>query len=394
MLSTAEKTRITRKTSIAEDDLDVNGKVERVLNALQGEDELEKSKIAKIFLEKSKRLTLGIKKPTLEKLLLGQNKSNMSFPRAMGFKATQKIFTREDADGMSGKDNTLSTQCSVIKLSALNQETRERAMEELIPNSKRASFKYDEDLEAEAEDGATVASQDFPEVATQGEQLKVCNICDHISASMDNLTSHIAEEHPICIVCSKRFATEADLRAHLPIHVRIKCSTCSKMVQKQNLRKHKEEHKTIEDFKKAVNNTKIKKMAPKVSASKNPWVNFCKEQRENVKREHPLYDHAQVTRELGQQWRRLSEDEKAAYREVAGEQVDLEELGGGNQAVVVAAIQLHDDAVLAEEPGGGNPAAAAAIRQQEDPVQAGDGVEEEQLQEEVVVDLLLLICCC
>ena len=99
MLSTAEKTRITRKTSIAEDDLDVNGKVERVLNALQGEDELEKSKIAKIFLEKSKRLTLGIKKPTLEKLLLGQNKSNMSFPRAMGFKATQKIFTREDADG-------------------------------------------------------------------------------------------------------------------------------------------------------------------------------------------------------------------------------------------------------------------------------------------------------
>ena len=58
MLSQAERNRITRKNSVAEDDLDVNEKVERVLDALQGKDELEKSKVAKVYKEKSGLLTL------------------------------------------------------------------------------------------------------------------------------------------------------------------------------------------------------------------------------------------------------------------------------------------------------------------------------------------------
>ena len=332
-LSQAERSRITRKKSVAEDDLDVNGKVERVLDALQDEDELEKSKVAKVFKEKSNLLTLGIKKTTLKKVLTRQSKADMSFPRAMGFKATGKIFTNEDSNKMSGRNYTSSFQCSVIKLAALNQEIRERTMEELIPNSLKEAIKYDEDLEGTQEDGEAAASQDFPEVGQHQVQQKPCNFCDYMSASSDNLTSHIGEEHPRCNVCGKQFTTDGDLRAHLPSHAMVKCSQCGKEIQKKEMKKHKEEHKTIEEFKKSVNNSKIKKIAPKVTASKNPWVNFCKEQRENVKRKHPLYDSAQVTKELGLQWRRLTEEEKANYRElnqIEEEQIDMDNLGGGN----------------------------------------------------------------
>ena len=314
MLSEAERSRITRKKSVAEDDLDVNGKVERVLDALQDEDELEKSKVAKIYKEKSGLLTLGIKKTTLKKVLTRQSKTDMTFPRAMGFKAMGKIFTNEDSNRMSGRMYTTSFQCSVIKLSALNQEVRERAMEELIPNSQKGAFKYDEDLEGTEEVGAAAASQDFPEVGQV--QQKPCNLCDFMSASSDNLTNHMSDEHPLCNICAKHFATDGDLRAHLPSHVMVKCNQCGKDIPKTELKKHKEEHRTIEEFKKSVNNSKIKKIAPKVTASKNPWVNFCKEQRANVKQRHPLYDSAQVTKELGLQWRRLTEEEKANYREL------------------------------------------------------------------------------
>ena len=343
MLSQAERNRITRKNSVAEDDLDLNEKVERVLDALQGKDELEKSKVAKVYKEKSGLLTLGVKKTTLKKVLLGQSKTDMTFPRAMGFKAMTKVFTNEDSDRMSGRNNAKGFQCSVVKLSALNQETRERVMEELIPNSQQGAFKYDEDLEGLEEDAATAASQDFPEIGQNQVHQKLCNLCDYTSASVDNLTNHIDDEHPLCNVCEKRFATDADLRSHISSHVKVKCSLCGKMIPKTELKKHKEEHKTIEDFKKAVNNSKIKKVAPKVTAGKNPWHNFCDEQRANVKRSHPLYGHAQVTKELGLQWRKLSEEEKAAYRDknqMEEEQIEdaievgNEDLGGRNDEVL------------------------------------------------------------
>ena len=75
-----ERSRIMRKGSVAEEDgLDLSGKIRKILTAIENEDEVEKSKIAKVFKEKTGLLTLGIKKGTLNKLLKGQNKSGMSF---------------------------------------------------------------------------------------------------------------------------------------------------------------------------------------------------------------------------------------------------------------------------------------------------------------------------
>ena len=342
-LSQEERSRITRRTSVAEDDLDVNGKVQTVLNALQGEDELQKSKVAKVFKEKSRLLTMGIKRTTLGELLKEQGKTNMNFPRRLGFKAMQKMFTKEGSDRMSGKANTQSFQCSVIMLSALNRETRERALNELIPASQKETIKYDEDLEDQDDDGAA-ASQDFPDVGQHQMNQKSCNLCDFTSASSDSLTNHIGQEHPNCNVCAKRFATDGDLRAHLPSHVMIQCTKCGKEIQKTDLKKHMEEHKTIEEFKKSVNKEKIRKVAPKAAeTTRNPWFNFLKEQRANVKRSHPLYSAAQITQELGQQWRKLTPEEKAAWKDIPGN----DEIGNG--AVVVGhgaqAGGGHGDAV-------------------------------------------------
>ena len=136
--------------------------------------------------EKNNMLTLWIKKTTLNKVLKNQNKTKMTFPRVMGLKASQKVFTNEDRDRMHGRNYTTGFQCSVIKLSALDH------MEELIPDSQKGAFNLEEGLE---EVGATAASQDFPEVGEVHQN--PCNLCDYTSGSLDNLTNHIGEEHPL-----------------------------------------------------------------------------------------------------------------------------------------------------------------------------------------------------
>ena len=46
---------------------------------------------------------------------------------------------------------------------------------------------------------------------------------------------------------------------HKVKHVRVKYSKCSKMIQKEELTSHKEEHNVRKHFKKTVNNAKIRK---------------------------------------------------------------------------------------------------------------------------------------
>ena len=62
-----------------------------------------------------------------------------------------------------------------------------------------------------------------------------------------------------------------------------------------------------------------------------------------MKRSHPLYSAAQITQELGQQWRKLTSEEKAAWKDIPGN----DEIGNG--AVVVGhGAQVgggHGDAV-------------------------------------------------
>lgn len=321
-LSQAERKRIVRKKPVAvvENNLDVNETVQQIVEALSEEDEVEKSKVAKVFQAKvTKFLSLGIRKPTLTELLKGKNKPDMDLPKRLGFSATSRMFTLEDSDRMSGRNYTDSFQCSVVKLSALNKETREMVMAQLIPNHQKESMLYNEDEEVQEDEQG--ASQDFPGVG-QGQGVEKCNLCNFTSASADHLTNHMAQEHPLCNTCKTRFSSEESLRNHLPSHVRIKCSVCKMMIPKDSMKKHREEHNTIEQFQQEVNKAKIKKQVPKPkqAGNKNPWVSFCSIQRPVVKREHPLYNSDQVRTELQRQWRRLSDEEKAGYKNMEEEE--------------------------------------------------------------------------
>ena len=121
------------------------------------------------------------------------------------------------------------------------------------------------------------------------------------------------------------------------------------MIQKAALKKHKEEHATIEQFKKAVNKEKIKKVTSTKAKGKNPWMNFCKERRPIVKANHPLYTSAQVSEELSRTWRSMSTEEKAGYREISEEEEEEEEImdddnagaGGDVEAVEVEVMSWY-----------------------------------------------------
>ena len=91
-----------------------------------------------------------IRKPTLNELLKGKFKSEMDFPKRLGFSATVRMFTLEDSDRKSGRNYTNAFQCSVvIKLSALNRETREMVMAQLIPKHQNESMRYYKDEEVQ-----------------------------------------------------------------------------------------------------------------------------------------------------------------------------------------------------------------------------------------------------
>ena len=158
-LSQAERKRIVRKKPVVvvQNNFYVNDTVQQVLQVLSEEDEVEKSKIAKVYQAKgTKYLSLGIRKLPLNELLKGQKKPEMNFRKRLGFSATSRMFTREDSNRMAGRNYTDTLQCSVVKLSALNRETREMVMDQLIPIHQKELMKYNEDEEVhEDEAGAS-----------------------------------------------------------------------------------------------------------------------------------------------------------------------------------------------------------------------------------------------
>ena len=276
VMTEEEKRRVTRKTPISEDDESIDEKVDRVLNAVKEENNLEKSKIIKIFKEKSGVLTLGIRKPTLKNILSQQRKEMINFPNSL-FKSKAKIFTKEDSVSATGKGSTGAFQCSVLNISALLPVTRTRVLAEVLPPPGGVTVTYQEDLEEEevrrmdgGEEGE-MASQDFP----QSQQvLKTCQLCQHTSGTTAELILHIKETHPRCIICKEQFNSVEELMGHKVKHARVKCSKCNKMILKEEMTSHKEEHNVAEHFKKAVNNPKIRKNLEVKSKTLNPWLAF------------------------------------------------------------------------------------------------------------------------
>lgn len=64
---------------------------------------------------------------------------------------------------------------------------------------------------------------------------------------------------------------------------------------------------------------KVKKvkdpLAPKKPCGAYMW--FCKEMREDIKREHPDWSVTQIGRQLGLDWKSIDDDEKKRFYEMA-----------------------------------------------------------------------------
>lgn len=58
-----------------------------------------------------------------------------------------------------------------------------------------------------------------------------------------------------------------------------------------------------------------KEKGDKPKKAPSPYINFCKEQRPKVIAANPGFSFGEVGKELGQQWKKLSEAEKAKYKE-------------------------------------------------------------------------------
>ena len=92
-------------------------------------------------------------------------------------------------------------------------------------------------------------------------------------------------------------------------HNRKKCPKCGKMIAANAMTRHSEEHTTREKIAKG---KKVKK--PTTASKKNPYIDFCRQERPKIKQDHPLYNLGHVNAELGRRWRELTDDEKEDYR--------------------------------------------------------------------------------
>ena len=99
--------------------------------------------------------------------------------------------------------------------------------------------------------------------------MKKYAFCEKEFTSKTDLMQHIKENHPKCNVCREQFNSHEELQNHSQMHIRIQCSKCKRMIKKEDLANHKEEHKIAEGFKKAVNKEKIKKKGEAKTQSDN-----------------------------------------------------------------------------------------------------------------------------
>ena len=100
-------------------------------------------------------------------------------------------------------------------------------------------------------------------------------------------------------------------------HNRTKCPKCEKMIAANLMDRHSEEHITRERISKG---KKVKKSSTaEAKKGKNPYHEFCRQERPKIKQDHPLYNLGQVNAELGRRWKGLTDEEKEDYRGNGGD---------------------------------------------------------------------------
>ena len=313
-------TKRKRQNDGEEGELEDN--VAALCDLFENESFLEKGKVIKVFKEPyTKTLTLCYRNQLLRTKLEDQGRNHILFKEGDTY-AGSKSFTKEDALKSIGDGNTSSCQCISIKLRTLSHELRERVLVTFDDHG----FIYDETVEETESQKEDTELETFSQQSSQSEALKArdllrfCRYCPFSTRKRPELEEHMKTEHESCTICKRAFKGGEELMKHIQEdHNRKKCPKCGKMIAVNAMTRHSEEHTTREKIAKG---KKVKK--PTTASKKNPYIDFCRQERPKIKQDHPLYNLGQVNAELGRRWRELTDDEKEDYR---GD-VDIDEATG------------------------------------------------------------------
>ena len=331
-------TKRKRQNDGVEGELEDN--VAALCDLFENESFLEKGKVIKVFKEPyTKTLTLCFRNQLLRTKLEDLGRDHILFKEGDAY-AGAKSFTKEDALKSFGEGNTSSAQCISIKLRTLSHELRERVLITFDDHG----FIYDETVEESESQKEDTEQETFSQQSSQSEALKArdllrfCRYCPFSTRKRPELEEHMKTEHESCTICKRAFKGGEDLMKHIQEdHNRKKCPKCGKMIAANAMTRHSEEHTTREKISKG---KKVKK--PTTASKKNPYIDFCRQERPKIKQEHPLYSLGQVNAELGRRWRELTDEEKEDYRgdvdigEAAGPAAEEREEAAETREVVIS----------------------------------------------------------
>ena len=304
-------------------EVDVDKIVRETLDLLEDFDEVERSKYMKFFHKDV--VSIGIMHNKVKTLAKQRGKTPPQFQAQQlnypGYVTLKTLtFTKPNATSSKGAANTKAGFCTSVVFGKLSLETKKAVI---------AQFEIEDDsllLEDDDEVGELeldpAASQDYP-MFTQSqsaETLKVCNLCDFKTRSKADLQKH-NQEHPTCRTCKKSFVTETALKEHMPTHDHISCSICKANVLESKMKSHMDNHTVTENYRKGMNKVNPKEKKPKKGkpdSSSAPRLNsyhvFCRAFREEKKRLFPQLDMIAINAILLEDWRKLSPEEKVAYK--------------------------------------------------------------------------------
>ena len=324
---------------------DFNRCIMEVSDIIEELEDVERSKYAKVF-EKDGEVNIGIFITRIK--ALAKRKDKMLTPLPVNVKnyppevkTATKTFTKLTSSSSVGASNTSAGYCMLINVKSMNRESKNRILgvfgriseadDENVAEDVNEGV--DEGVDESIDDGDLIPSQDFPTLyqSQTRDTLLHCDLCEYLSRSKAEFEQHMLE-HPSCVNCNKQFSNTAQLRVHVEdTHpaITFPCNRCDKKFKTDSeLTDHLKEHDLFASYKNALERNgkatpKTKSKGTTVENKKKKVMNcylvFVDEKRPKFKEDYPTMTSVQITKMLGEAWKKLSKEEQQVYKDKAAD---------------------------------------------------------------------------
>ena len=307
---------------------DINNAVIKLLELFKDDNDIETTKVLKVFQEKDGRLSLGISHTRLHQKLKKENKEQIVVPKN-GFKCGTKTFTRKDEKYSRTGEATGGATCVLVPLRSLKKEVRSKVLSEELRKTVSDWTEYEESEEEDTVDdslpvlGDFLKSQDYPGLTQSQttETLDTCVICGYNTRSKEQLNVHM-KNHETCKDCGLKFLKNDELENHMVEHMKKKCNICKRSFPIAENDSHMEWHTTIVKFKEVLKKPKItKKMKCNDNEKKKPtktgYSIFLTNEHPKIKSVNKNWNYMDINKECGRLWKAMTEECRNKYKEEA-----------------------------------------------------------------------------